>query len=295
MTDSEKTIIDLAAEHMATPPESNATPSEQPQPEPQPETPRKRSQGKEAPRKSADKPVEDILAGLLKEKSNTTSVLVDLPSGGKAYHEHAGHVNISPFTYADEKHLRGVTNMSGAQKAIGTIFDRCVEGLSYEESTIPDKNYLLFKLREISYGDDYPITLNCDTCGANNMLKLKISSIPVNTAKEDLEDPIKVTLPDTEQEVEIRLPRSRDESYMENLGSITNNLWRFVISVGGYTDGVVVRKFIEQTSVRDVDVMRATVLNVDYGLDQKMSYHCLECGHLNKGMIPLNENFFSAS
>jgi len=239
--------------------------------------------------------VPDILRGLLKNVEEKTAwVKVDLPSLGLAY-QGVGAVEIRAFTFKEEKLLRSIIKVSDGKDVIRKMFTNCVRGVSYDALTVPDKNFLLFKLREISYGNDYPVILKCENCGTDNRMKVEIGQIPVKFVAKDYAEPFKFTLPDSNVEVFAISPRAKDEDFLATGETLVQNLWRFVRSVGGYKDDIVIRKFIEATTAKDVATIRDRLLSTDYGLDQDVNFNCIECGSKQDGMIPLNENFFSPS
>ena len=78
-----------------------------------------------------------------------------------------------------------------------------------------DKLYLIMKLREISYGDDYNTLLVCSHCKAENPTTVKLSHLNVNPVPDDFVDPVTVTAAYLKKEVKIRLPRVSDEKIMQ--------------------------------------------------------------------------------
>ena len=220
---------------------------------------------------------------------------LELPSRGKAYIESTGYVEIKPFTFAQERTLRSVKQSADADRVIKSLFAACVKGLGYPEMTLADKTYILFKLREISYGNEYTISAECQECEANNSLVLEIDKIPVAYAPDDYEEPFTITLPDSKQEVKFITPRSKDEKLLTNVSDATDNLWRFALSVGKYSDERIKKEFFQKTTVRDISFFRENLLRDRYGLNKSMAFDCAKCGALNDHVIPFSENFFSVS
>jgi len=287
MSDDNKTIIDMAKEFQAEHGLETDTPEEAP-PAPKAEPP------KETAGLATGK-VPDILRELLGQVNEKMAwVPIDLPSKGQAYNEPES-VEIRPFSFDEEKHLRSISKVSQGREVIQKIFESCVRGMPHDVLTIPDKNYILFKLREISYGNDYPVVFKCTNCRTENRMRVEIDQIPIKYVTDDYEEPFAFTLPDSGQEVRAISPRAKDEDYMATGEVLTQNLWRFVQSIGGYKDKIIIKKFIEATTARDVATLRDTLMKADYGLDQEVTFDCIECGSGQQGQIPLNEHFFSPS
>ena len=304
----EKSLIDLARDHMH---ESGADPAQGVSVPDAPSTSAKerveipaedlkfnsQTEAKKAPTKDAfDGTISDAVNDLLKNIGGINEWMrLDLPSRGKSYRDHDGTVQIKAFTYKEEKKLRSIRKINQANNVIKSLFADCVQGLDYDSMTLEDKNYVLFKLREISYGDKYIITADCTDCSAENRLNLLISEIPVEYAPDDFEEPMEITLPDSDQVVKYVKPRAKDEPYMEDMVTLTENLWRFALSVGIHADKKILRQFFEKTTVRDIAFFRENISKTHYGFTKKIAFDCASCGETIETFVPFNESFFSVS
>lgn len=303
-----KSLIELAREHMdavgANPehgvdiPEQPAAGPERAQVQEPAPAPAKEAVATPQPaaKESFDSTISEAIASLTSNISASTGWrAVELPSRGKAYIESTGSVDIRPFTYEDERSLRSLRNAKDADNAISTLVKNCMRGLDYESMTVEDKNYILFKLREISYGDDYIIEAQCQSCSAKNRLSVKISQVGVTYAPDDYKEPFSVTLPDSQQEVVFVTPRCQHEHFLGDMADFTDNMWQLMASVGEYKDERIKKEFLKATTVRDVSFLREAILKERYGMKKQMSYECAGCGEVNESIIPFNESFFSAS
>tara|TARA_R100000458_G_C8268307_1_gene243152 strand:- start:1361 stop:2275 length:915 start_codon:yes stop_codon:yes gene_type:complete len=299
----EKSLIELAREHMdqagANPeqgvsvPEKPVTaPTEPPSPQPIYDKKEETAEIKE----HFDAKLSDAVDDLLKHVTASTDWRpLKLPSRGKAYIDCDENIMIRPFTFAEEKKLRGIRKAAQGADVINSLIEDCVEGLDFASMTLEDKNYILFKLREISYGDEYTINATCDECGAENKLVVNISEVPVAYAADEYEEPFSVTLPDSKQEVKFVTARCKDEKYLETAEKLMDNLWRFALSVGKYSEQKVIKSFFEKTTVRDIAFFREELSKERYGMNKSMSYECAGCGAVTRSMIPFTESFFSVS
>ena len=161
--------------------------------------------------------------------------------------------------------------------------------------TLEDKNFILFKLRELSYGDEYLIAAECPICESKNELVVEISKVPVDYAPDNYKEPISIVLPDSKQTLVYVTPRCNDEKFLESMESLTDNLWRFAISIGKYKDERIKREFFKATTVRDVVYFREQLVGERYGMKNSVSYECAGCGEVTESLIPFNEGFFSVS
>lgn len=305
--EKEKSLIELAREHMeeaGAKPEDGVSVPEAPsvanRPVKEVVTPihEKSEDEGDSPKiaEHFDGKLSDAVADLLSniETSQDWRALV-LPSRGLAYVDCDESVMIRPFTFAQERKLRSIKNANQGTKIINTLIKDCVQGLDYDSMTLEDKNYILFKLREISYGDTYTISAECGDCGANNKLTLKISEVPVTYAEDDYKEPFTIQLPDSKQDVRFITPRCKDEQYLESAEKLTDNLYKFALSVGKYGERKVLKAFFEATTVKDIAFFREAISRERYGMNKEMSYECADCGTVAQSLIPFTESFFSVS
>jgi hypothetical protein len=300
----EKSLIDMAREHMeqvGADPNQGVDVPEGPAASRQEVHKPIHKDPQDAPAKKADKDafdgtLADAVTDLLQNvEVNNDWRTLELPSRGKAYVQSDGYVQIKPFTFAQERKLRSIKRAAQGEKVIASLIQDCVKGLEYESMTLEDKNYVLFKLREISYGNEYTIVAICNDCETKNNLTVEIDAVPVKYAPDDYEEPISITLPDSKQEVKFVTPRCKDEHYFTSMDVLTENLWRFVLSVGEYSDQKIMKAFFERTTVRDVAFFRTKLTDDYYGMNKSMSFECASCGEENESLIPFTESFFSVS
>mgnify|MGYP003643922209 CR=1 FL=1 len=282
----EKSIIDLAraAENRTT--ERGQSPKPSPQGE-HPERPSQEEREAEAPKQ--------ILADLLKNvQSKIGWSALKLPSSG-FNSSNVETIEIRPFTFEDEKLLRTTKTLSQGELIIQQLISRCIRGIEYKDLLLTDKNYILFKLREISYGDSYDIKAICTTCEAENELQVKLSELPVVFAEsvEDLENTF--TLPDSGVEISIKALKVEDEALLGQVDQLMDNLWRLVESVGGHTERTVKQGFIAGTTAKDISVIRNSVFGDNLGMQTQVNFICNACDTRGSLDLPINEGFFDAS
>tara|TARA_R110001583_G_scaffold44528_5_gene141196 strand:+ start:117 stop:1043 length:927 start_codon:yes stop_codon:yes gene_type:complete len=304
--EKEKSLIDLAREHMKNegaspeqgvdiPDQPSASPERTPAVQPEP-TPEPSMVQTPVAAEVFDGTVKDAVGDLLSNVNIGDEWRpLELPSRGKAYVESDGFVQIKPFAFAQERQLRSIKHANQTAKVIKVLFQECVKGLAYDSMTLQDKNYILFKLREISYGDEYNLQAECKVCSAKNSLSMNISQVQVNYAPDNYKEPIAITLPDSKQTLVFVSPRCNDEKFLLDMELLTENLWRFMISIGQYKDERIKREFLKSTTIKDVVYFREQLLKDSYGMETSMSYECAGCGEVNETVIPFNESFFSVS
>jgi len=283
----EKTIIDLAKKHLSEEKTQKSQETTEPESIQRPSMRRQESE-KENHIKDA---LNDLLA---KVETKKDYIPIKLPSMG-VFNEGIDTVEIRPFTYEDERILRSVTKMNEGIVAISTLMRRCVKGIEYSNLSLFDKNYLLFKLREISYGDDYEISVTCQECQEKNDLSVKISKLRVDYADPNMEYPKKVYLPDSEVDVYVRCPRAEDEKLLGNSASLTDSLWKFVDRIKDYEERGIIQEFLSKTTAKDITTLRQAIFSDNIGLNYDVRFKCSNCNSDERTTLPMNESFFSVS
>lgn len=238
----------------------------------------------------------EILKELLaKTVGKSDWVDIRLPSRGLAYVNSPDVVQVRAFRFEEEKALRSITTTEKGTKVITQVLSQCIKGINYTDLTLSDKNYILFQIRKLSYGDAYKIEAVCSNCEEKNKLTLQIDNIPVNYAPDNYSEPLELMLPDSEQLVKFVSARVLHETRFQNQDGIMDNIHILVTEIGGHRDPYIIQNFIKETTVRDISTLVNTIFKPIYGMDQTITYKCAHCGTQAKGEIGLDQGFFSPS
>jgi len=234
-----------------------------------------------------------VIDDILKELPTDTAVEVDLPSECRVYklEDPGAPITIRPMTFEDEKAL---VSAGKAQDPVNLILQRCTTNINIPDLLSMDKLYLIMKLREISYGDDYNTLLVCSHCKAENPTTVKLSHLNVNPVPDDFVDPVTVMLPTIKKEAKVRLPRVRDEKMMQDTQAALDQMWRFVVEIDGHTDKSIIASVVDRLPLKDI----RTILNAvktDFGVDTKIKFECNSCGGVTVVDLPIDSNFFDVN
>jgi hypothetical protein len=233
--------------------------------------------------------LEDIFASLPTE----TEVMVDLPSKGRFYQ--SNKITLRPMTFEDEKAM--VMAKKDKVDIINTILHRCVHGVHVQDLLLMDKLFLLLKLREISYGDNYSSIANCGKCSHENTLNFKLSDLPINYIEDNVQDLREITLPISKAKLVVRIPRVSDEKYLQDELKVFDNIWRFIVSIQSIEDPVLISKFIKdpRLPLKDIHALSNAISLTDYGIQTKVRFDCDSCDFVNIISLPLGADFFTVS
>ena len=277
----EKSIIDLAQGRTPQSPgaEQSAAPAEQAL------RPNQRAENQPGDK---SKEYSDILNSLLENvQSSNEWVQIELPTRRPA--------QIRPFNYEDEKILRSIGKATNAAGVLKELISRCLKDVDIDSMYMGDFTYTLFKLRELTYGNEYKIEVNCEECGGKNELNVELNNLNVNYADDDFMKSTVVTLPDSKKNVTIRKPLVRDSETVDDMSKFTENLWRFVTDIEGHTDRMIIQTFIRKTTVKDISTIRENIGGSEVGLDTAVRYLCRDCNADNSVQLPLTPDFFTVS
>ena len=140
-----------------------------------------------------------------------------LPSKGKIYGVKVNEtVKLRSMT-VEEEMLR-LSRTDTPYKTLCDIIDSCMTeniGISSYDMHIGDYQFLLHKLRVVTYGADYPIITICPICGKQNKQILNLDDIKVFSIDTDddlnkFNESLEVFLPKTQKNIKIKFQTPRD-------------------------------------------------------------------------------------
>jgi hypothetical protein len=111
----------------------------------------------------------------------------ELPSKGKIYHENVNpHIELRSMTARDE--MKRLSPSSTPLKTLADIIeDCCIEkpGIHVYDMSLGDYEFLLHKLRTVTYGEDYKVALRCSECGERIETVAKLGHLEVKEYDEE--------------------------------------------------------------------------------------------------------------
>jgi len=235
---------------------------------------------------------EAVIADLLKNVPVQNAISVKLPSRNKFYNleDGAKHVVVRPMTFADEKAL--VSTKHANIDILNLLLSRCVSNIDINSLLIMDKLFLIMKLREISYGSEYTVAINCPSCRRENKVTFDLSILQTRFVEDDFEIPVSVNLPILKKKVTVRLPRVEDEKYLQNVELGSANMWRFIESIDGHTKKTIVSGVLSKLPIKDIHAILKVMNSENYGIDPNVRFACSYCSHHEAMELPISADFF---
>ena len=238
---------------------------------------------------------DEILAALLENLPAAEDLEVSVPSKEKFYklHDPSKKISISPLTFEDEKSL--MSNRNPDIDVLTGLLLKCVKNVTVTDLLQIDKLFLIMKIREHSYGEEYSASITCPGCRKDNNIKFTLSNLNVNYVEDDFTNPSEVFLPILKKTVKVRLPRISDEQYLQNTEHTTSNLWRFVEEIEGVTKKPIISKVISKLPLQDAHAVLNALGGGDYGIDTNVRFVCNYCTHSEVLELPVGGDFFTGN
>lgn len=234
------------------------------------------------------------VASILESLPTEVATAVLVPSRGIPYFGKEKKIVIRPMNFDDEKAIIS-TKKNQKIDAATLLLSRCVEGVEVSDILIVDKLFLLLKIRELSYGDDYKAISICNRCASQNTLNILLSDLLCIHADEGDNLAVREIELDGIKKKAVTISTTiLDEEYLKQ-ENILSNIWRFVQSIAGNEKKAVIAKVIEKLPIADVHKLLKGINLLDYGIQTEVTFDCESCGYSNVITLPINENFFSVS
>ena len=181
--------------------------------------------------------------------------------------------------------------------------------ISVYDMCLADYQYLMFKLRTITYGSDYSMTAICPICNKVQTVKLNLDDLEVKTFSEDILKYFRVHLPKSNVDVELRLQTPR---IMDNISRRKKELEKLSPKSGDVTymlevenliktyDGkslteIELEQVVKQMPMYDVNILVQTNMQIqkELGIIPLVNIDCEGCGAKLPVQFQFNRDFFS--
>jgi len=165
-------------------------------------------------------------------------------------------------------------------KRIGTITDAGQIAALADKLTVGDRVYLMFALRKITLGSDYPFRATCPSCKQESLFRVNLDRLDVQKMKTPEVRIYSGMLPSSKKPITYRVLTGNHEEQMAQLrnkdDAISASLWMRLESLDGKPPTL---PEVKALSMRDREHIRVVCDEVDGGVDTSIDMHCLKCGH----------------
>lgn len=235
-----------------------------------------------------------------------------LPSLGKIY-----SVDVNPYvkirSMTTQEEMKRLAPSDGAYKNICEIIDDCLvekPGISSYDMHLGDYQFLLHKMRTVTYGPDYEVNSACPYCGSINKATISLEDIQTfEYDEEKIKSYFEFELPKSKRKIKLRMqtPRILDE-IQERAKELKRKSPNFVgdpaflISIEmmiAEIDGVKpnplkLTDFVKQLPMMDTNyiVKHCQKINESIGLDTLLDNTCDVCGLDYQNRFRTDSKFF---
>lgn len=238
-----------------------------------------------------------------------------LPSLGKVYTQKINPV-VKLRSMTTQEEMKRLSPSERQYKGLCDIIDDCIVepiGISVYDMCIADYQFLLHKLRVVTYGNSYKINSICPYCGTQNEIELNLDELKVTECSlEDISKLMEFDLPKTGKHIKIALqtPRMLDEISIRNKelqrkskGAAQDATLIYTISSlistidGEYLDAVKKEDFVRNLPMMDTNYIlkHAQKLVESFGIDTTIEQFCGFCSLDYKGSFRFTSEFFGPS
>lgn len=220
----------------------------------------------------------------------------ELPSKGLIYDKPIDpYVTLRSMTTLEE--MKRLSPTDTPYKVMSDIIEDCMQkkpDIHVYDMSLGDYQFLLHKLRIVTYGPDYKMLVKCSECGQVTDSLADLETLEVKEYDDSIIDKKLVTLPKTNKQVELKFqtPHDLDQiSYKtkemkkktkQNIDySILYTLMSLIKKVDGNTlDAISLEEFVKKLPNRDANYIlnKSTELAREVGLNTKISVTCSQCG-----------------
>lgn len=235
-----------------------------------------------------------------------------LPSHGAIYEEDVNPDIILSSMKTKHEMLR-LSATTNANKVMAEILDDCIEGdmgISSYDLCLGDYQFLLYKLRTVTFGPEYEMNGTCPYCGSVNYLSVNLDDLEVKEYSDELAEKMIVHLPESDCDVTLTLQTPRildkinrlvqDRKRRTKTSSSENSLMLFTITESiTEVDEEPINKFtidewVKELPMKDTNILlnRINEINNMIGVQTDVGDICTTCGRYYDAPFQINGTFF---
>lgn len=231
----------------------------------------------------------------------------ELPSKGLIYS--------SPIKYSGkmrsmttEEEMKRLSKSDYPYKVLAEIIDDCILdklGISSYDLYIGDFQYLLYKLRIITYGKDYHIESHCPVCGTINKECVDLEQLPILTCDDKFTNLLTITLPASKKSIKLNFqtPRMLDDirakilDFSKKSTTVDPTILFTLQAMINEVDGtklapIQLESFVRKLPMRDVNHILNNIDKIRIGIDSNLTCKCSKCGGEYAITFPITREFF---
>lgn len=233
-----------------------------------------------------------------------------LPSKGLIYEEKV-NPDIIMGSMKTKHEMMRLSASENNNKIMADIIDDCIDGdlgISSYDMCLGDFQYLLYKLRIVTFGPEYEMYGMCPFCGSENYVNVNLEELEVHEYTDDLADLLTLTLPESENEITLTLqtPRildtitkkvneaKRRRKVAEN-STLLYTITTSITQLNGETPNPFsLEEIIRDLPMKDTNILlnRINEINSKIGIQTEIDATCPTCGKYYVAPFRIYSSFF---
>lgn len=233
-----------------------------------------------------------------------------LPSKGKVYSQSVNpQVKLRSMTTEEE--MKRLGHSPYVYKMFSDMIEDCLvekPGINVYDMCLGDYQYLLYKLRTVTYGPEYAIQSICPHCGQLQDISVNLDNLKVNTFKESLNSKMEFELPVSKKLIKLKwqTPRMLDEVEKrtkefnsKSSDTVESAVLFNVMYLIDTIDGVAYDESRKEIFVRHLPMKdTSTIIQYakkhmrDLGIDTTFTHTCEHCKADYLISLPITGEFF---
>lgn len=216
-----------------------------------------------------------------------------------------GEVRVRGMIGKDERIILNPRIMRSGQ-ASNELIRACVQGVDPMKLTVPDRVFLLYVIRGITYGVDYPFSVTCPECGSTWSSECNIDDLPVVELNDNATEPINERFPISDLPFSYRYERGADEAETRKFSDFTKKMpkdaqiertlkervIRVLVDVAGFRDKTEIEAIWDNLSEGDRVHFRNLLNEPGFGIKTEIDVQCQFCDHEFETSLPMGADFF---
>ena len=236
-----------------------------------------------------------------------------LPSNGLIY-DKKFNPTITLRSMTTEEEMRRLSRSESEYKTMASIIDSCIVEklpISVYDMCIGDYQFLLHKIRVVTYGSNYKLLIQCPHCGELSNSSVDLDTLEVlSLTEETLEDLHReITLPVSKRKITLSFQtprmldnvkeRAKEQKKKTKLTNVNFEILFTAMSLIGKVDGlemddIRLEQLVRKLPLKDLYyiIQEGDKLNRKVGLDTSVVVTCENCGLEVQDQFRIQPNFF---
>ena len=244
--------------------------------------------------------------------NNSSTITLDclLPSMGLIYEKEIDpHIKLRSMTTLDE--MKRLSKSDNQYQNMAELIDNCNlsdTGLSAYDMCLSDYKYLIYKLREVTYGSIYKLAAMCPYCGSQTVEEIDLSAINSIEYTDELDQYRNLTLSNGDKLLlnyqtprmldkvaeHIRLNNKRGKNTTLNTTLLYSIYYLINKKNNERIEAVEKEEWIKNLPMADTNLILTSsdkFVN-GFGLDLNIEYECDVCGATSPLEVKITSEFF---